>query len=164
MKILTILIVVMALLTAAGFGPFRAEDTQRLNPVQTLVATFTEQGVKLEGENGQKGWGADFVEAVEDLKQSSVGIVFLQTAQKLVAIGADMADLTMTAMSGILRPAAELFTAEKLVDAAQANDYLQTRSSPVTVGELQTAAAQAEMAPALPEITEINGASHEGSD
>lgn len=157
MKTILCLLLVLALLSAFGLSPFSGREAQELNPAQTLIANFSEAGVRLTTENGQSGFGATWDEAVQNLKNSSVGAAFLQTAERIVVCGAQWMDLAAVALSDALRPAAQVYAGQQVEDAAAAQEYLDTRPSAVTVGELKTAIAQKQALPSLPEVRDENG-------
>lgn len=154
MKTLCCVILIFALLAASGRLPFAGHETQELNPIQTLVADFDGDQVEITADSGQSGVGDTWDEAVADLKNSSVGKAFLETAEKLVVCGATLKDLASVAASNVLRPAAEVFAGIELEDVEQVADYLKTKLSNVTVAKIKTALAEGETVPNLPELEE----------
>lgn len=139
MKSLACVLAVFVLLSVAGLLPFESHDAAELQPVRALVAEFTDEGVRLSGDGGQSGSGKTWEEAVSDLKNSASGVAFLQTAEKIILTGNVTQALQTVAESDVLRPAAELFTANTPGDAEQLYAYLKTRSSQVTVAAIRAA-------------------------
>lgn len=140
MRSLLCLLAAFLLLTFAGRLPFQIHDASELNPIQTLQIHVQNNSFTLRGENGQTGRGESFTEAVEDLKRTSNGEVFLQTAQKLILTGETKTAICALMNSRELRPAGELFaSSETALDLQQVDAYLQTRSSSVTLGDLRSA-------------------------
>lgn len=145
MKGIMCVIAVFAILAAAGWLPFENHDAAELSPVETLLAKFDETGVTLTGDGGQQGSGQTWQQAVEDLKNTSDGVAFLQTAKKILLSG-DLTQAVETVAGAVdLRPAAELFTVDVAGDVQKLGEYLQTRTSPVTLAELQAALLSGEM-------------------
>ena len=152
MKGIICVIATFAVLAAAGWLPFENHDVAELSPVETLLADFDETGVTLTGDGGQQGSGATWEQAVADLKNSSKGVAFLETAQKILLSG-DLPRALETVSSAVdLRPAAELFTVDVAGDVKALGEYLQTRTSPVTLARLRAAILSGEILP-LPELS-----------
>lgn len=139
MKGIVCTIAIFAILAAFGLLPFENHDAAELTPVETLAANFDTSGVTLTGDGGQHGAGATWEQAVADLKNSTKGVAFLQTAKKIVLSGNLSEALQTVAQADELRPAAELFQIDVAGDVKALGEYLQTRNSPVTLQELQAA-------------------------
>ncbi len=139
MKGIVWIIVAFAILAACGWLPFESHDVAELSPVETLAADFDGGTVTLTGDGGQQGSGATWDEAVADFKNSADGVVFLQTAQKILLTGDWTQGLRDVADSVDLRPAAELFQVNVAEDVKAIGEYLQTRTSPVTLAQLRAA-------------------------
>lgn len=139
MKGIVCTIAIFAILAAFGLLPFENHDAAELTPVETLAANFDTSGVTLTGDGGQHGAGATWEQAVADLKNSTKGVAFLQTAKKIVLSGDLSKALQTVAKADELRPAAELFQIDVAGDVKALGEYLQTRNSPVTLQELQAA-------------------------
>lgn len=139
------------LLTFAGRLPFEIHDAAELNPIQTLEIKADAQGFLLRGENGQQGSGKTFDLAVEDLKRSTTGVAFLQTAQKLLLSGDTDSVIDQIIRSDALRPASEVYLASGQLDLEAITDYLSTRSSEVTLSDLRSAVLEGKR-PVLPRL------------
>lgn len=139
MKGILCTLVVFALLGFMGKLPFVSHDAAELSPIETLIAEFTPDFVRLTGDGDQLGIGKTWDEAVENLKQTTSGIAFLETAQKIIVNGDLAKAVSAIANSVDLRPAAEIFQIDIAKDIQAVGEYLQTRTSPLTVSELQTA-------------------------
>ena len=78
------LVIYGILLTAAVMVPSRTTELGKLKPVETL-AIYQENGqVVLETDTGDIGRGGTVVKAIENLKETTAGIVYLDTADYLV--------------------------------------------------------------------------------
>ena len=81
MKRVLIYIGILALLFAA---PVERSDVGMLRPVQ-VVSVYSENGwVVLETDTEDKGYGMSALEALQNLKETSNGIIYLDTAQYLL--------------------------------------------------------------------------------
>lgn len=78
-KILYILI--LALLPLA---PVERLDIAKLEPVQTVAVTQEQGQIVLETDTGNKGRGADVHKAVQDLRENTPGVIYLDTAEYLL--------------------------------------------------------------------------------
>lgn len=126
------------------FGlPFRAHDTAKLLPLKTVQAAWDGAEVFLLSEQGE-GRGATWQEAVEDLRKNASGEVFFDTAEQLVLCGGAETLLPQIVQAGTLRPAAQVFRAERPLDAETVNDYLNAHPGGVTVGDVTAALARRE--------------------
>lgn len=66
------------------FAPVKRLDVARLEPVQT-VAIYTEPGaVVLETDTGNRGRGESVNAALENLEQTTPGVIYLDTAEYLL--------------------------------------------------------------------------------
>lgn len=141
-----------AVALALFFGlPFRQYNTEALLPIETVQVLLSREGVTLVSEAGS-GKGADWQEAVEDLRQNASGEVFFHTAEQVVLCDAGEDLLPQLLDSGMLRPAARVCRAKELYEPEGLGEYLATHGSKVTVRELQGAIARKEGI-SLPTVT-----------
>lgn len=143
-----------AVLTVIFGLPFQTHDTARLLPLRTVQAAL-DGGVYLRSELGE-GRGADWQEAVENLRKNAPGEVFFDTAEQLVVCGGAETLLPQIIEAGTLRPAAQVFRADRLRPAEGLNAYLNAHGSGVTIGDVTAALARGETA-ALPEVEADEG-------
>ena len=126
------------------FGlPFRAHDTAKLLPLQTVQAALDGAEVRVLSERGE-GRGATWQEAVDDLRKNASGEVFFDTAEQLVLCREAVTLLPQIVQAGTLRPAAQVFRAERLFDAETLGDYLNAHPGGVTVGDASAALTRGE--------------------
>lgn len=117
------------------FGlPFREYRTQELLPIRTLQAEYTKEGVHIVSEVGE-GYGTTWLDAIDDLRDNAAGDVFFDTAEH--AVFTDLALAIEAANSGILRPAAQVYLVEKLLDRADLNEYLTAHPSGAQISDLE---------------------------
>ena len=125
---------IAAVLTFAFGLPFREYRTQELLPIRSLQAEYTEEGVHIVSEVGE-GYGATWLDAIDNLRDNAAGDVFFDTAEH--AVFTDLALAIEAANSGILRPAAQVYMVEKLLDRADLNAYLTAHPSGVQISDLE---------------------------
>lgn len=136
-KKLVILAVLAAALRATGLLPFQSSDVAELVPVQALVVSVEEGKVYLDG--GEcLGIGADWDSALQDLKESAEGHVFLGTADHVVLCGEAVSLLQQLIESEALRPAASVCVCPNgLIDSKSAAGYLAAHDGGVTLQQVR---------------------------
>lgn len=143
-KIIAMLLAAIAASTA-GLLPFQSTDVAKLLPVQTVLAIRMGDRVLLSGDEGLRGAGESCGDALDDLKRTAAGEVYLQTAERVVSN--DRSLLEELARADVFRPAAAIYlTSESDADAAQLGEYLRARDGKMTVGRLRAALLRGEHA------------------
>jgi hypothetical protein len=61
----------IAIVSAAGFLPFKGTDVSKLQPVEVLVLQYKDGLYAISGEDGLIGYGEDVLSALEDLKATA---------------------------------------------------------------------------------------------
>ncbi len=117
----------------AGFAaamliaPSQDTDIASLQPVE-LLYIYKEGGrVTVETDTGDLGAGGDLQGAMEDLKNTTPGEVFLDTAQYLLIT--ESAEAYLPELKQILRPAAQVLRTEAEPDLETAVKYLSVHRS-----------------------------------
>ena len=77
-------LLILIAVSLLGYGGFGGEDLGKLYPVQTLMLSADQEGVRLLTDGGQQGKGMDALSALEDLKATAAAQVFLDTADYLL--------------------------------------------------------------------------------
>lgn len=117
------------------FGlPFHDYDTEKLLPLQTLQVISEKSGIRLLSEAGE-GTGASWDEAVEDLKRKASGHVFFDTVEHVVFCGRGLEKEVL--FSEQLRPAAQVYYAEKPLEQENLAEYLSAHPAPMTLADLK---------------------------
>jgi hypothetical protein len=75
-----LIVLVLMLLTR----PFEAVNVAKLEPVSLLRVSWTNAGVQVETDTGERGRGADLAKAFDDLRETADGVVFLDTVDRLL--------------------------------------------------------------------------------
>ena len=127
-----ILIYILAL-TAALAVPLQGTDVGKLQPVG-VVQLYKEDGrIVIVTDTGDSGVGERAAEAFADLKDTTAGIVFLDTADYLL-LSADATD-SLPELSAYLKPNVRVCLAENTVDPVRAAEYLNVHRPPVKLRE-----------------------------
>ncbi len=78
------LLYALALAIAFAVSPFTATDVGKLRPVEVVRLTQRGGQVLLQTDTGDEGIGEDVDAALENLKESTAGDIFLETADHLL--------------------------------------------------------------------------------
>lgn len=123
-KKLVLISLAAVVLRSTGLLPFESRDVAQLVPVEALVVSVEDGTVFLDG-GGCLGIGQNWEQALEDLRQSTDGEVFLGAADHVVLCGDAVGLLQQVANSDALRPAASVCVCpDGIVDAKTAAAYL----------------------------------------
>ena len=107
-RVCAVLLAVLTVGAALFWAPRAACEVTALVPVETLIVDLEDGTVTVEGE-GVRGKGTDWASAMEDLRQSASGTVFLETADRVLITERAAAILPELCRDSTLRPAVQLF-------------------------------------------------------
>lgn len=128
------IILAAATVAALLFAPSEKTDVGELLPVELLYIYKEETGIRVETDTGNLGIGGDLTAALENLKATAPGKVFLETADYLIVTKQTVSLLPQ--LWEILRPATEVCLG---VNAdAQAADYLSAHKPGVTLNDIRS--------------------------
>lgn len=108
MRIAVILYVLFLIAAVCVYHPAAAAELDRLIPVETLWITEKNGLLTVEG-SGVKGTGQSWEAAVEDLKASAEGVVFLETVERIVVSAEAAGHLNALYGDEKLRPSVQLY-------------------------------------------------------
>lgn len=74
----------VAILAACLFAPVQRLDVAKLQPVQTVAVYRQGEKIVLETDEGDKGHGASAQEALKNLKDNALTVIYLDTAEYLL--------------------------------------------------------------------------------
>ncbi len=118
--------------TAAVFGmPFTASDVAKLQPVQVVQVSLQTDGVVVQTDTGDFGMGESLEEAFDDLKRTTPGYVFLETAQYLLVTHS--AAPLLRELSLYLRPGCSVYMIVGKAELTEVAQYLSAHTSNVTL-------------------------------
>ena len=110
------------ILAAAMLAPVERADVAKLRPIEVIYICKDADAVILKTDTDDVGIGTDVASALEDMKQTSPAVIYLDTAEYLV-IGTG-AQEEAKALEGILKGSVELCLAEQEPDLELVADYL----------------------------------------
>lgn len=133
MKWYTALFLAAALVALFGL-PFAEYDTAALLPLRVLQVEKTSAGVRIVGDIGETGCGADFSAAADDLRARAAGTVLFDTAEQVVLCDESLA--REVALSGALRPSTMVYFSKTVLIRDNISAYLSAHRSDLTVADL----------------------------
>ena len=122
------------ILTAAlGGRPFEGADIARLQPVELLRIQKSGDVISVELDTGDSGKGTTLEAALQDLKKSTPGNVFLETADYLLIN--DEAGALVESLVEYLRPACGVCLEEGEAKLEEAAQFLRVHQPALTLQE-----------------------------
>lgn len=121
----------IAVIGFAGMLPFRGTDVGRLHPVEVLVVSAFEEKIIVETDTQLRGTGETIIQAIENLKLTSAGEIFLDTAN-YVLVTAEAKPL-LGELYTVLRPACQVYEFSGTGKWDNVAKYLESHSSNVTL-------------------------------
>ena len=136
-----VLYIVFFLAARLLFGePFEGSDVAKLQPVQLLRVSLTENGVLLETETGDLGEGQNVREALDDMKAGASANIFLETAEFLLVT--DGARDLLPELTEVLRPGCAVCVAPDFADLKQVAAYLSVHRPDVSLNDVRAGKAK----------------------
>lgn len=120
-----------ALVLALGISPFSGTDVGKLLPVEVVRLSYQSGKLVLETDTGDSGVGTDAMLALQNLKDTTAGIVFLETADYLIIEPG--CEERLTELQDMLRPACGICFGKGNVKLEEAAKFLRTHSPKVTM-------------------------------
>ena len=136
MKKVIWLVAVIVTVAITGLLPFAGTDIAKLHPVEVLIVSRSEDGLLLQTDSGMLGTGKNIEEALQTLRLSSAGNIFLDTANYLL-ISLDCTGEIVT-LWNYVRPACQVYHFKGEGKYEKIGKYLESHPSQTTVlGYLQ---------------------------
>lgn len=125
------------LLVASAIGkmPFSGTDVAQLQPVEVIRIQKDGDLIQIETDTGDTGRGIDLGSAFQNLKDSTVGKIFLETADYLL-IAKDMVK-HLPALAEYLRPACGVCESDGQEDLGTVGSFLQAHEPEITISDCQ---------------------------
>lgn len=160
MKKLFRLLLLAAALAALANLPFRSTDAAKLKPVRTVIVTHNEEQYEVEVGAAAHGIGKTLSEALDALRRTVSGVLFLPTAEQVIVVdpaGTDREAVSAVAGEASFCPAAGLYRTEETdLDAKAVGAYLSSHPSNTTIMQVRGRLAMGEP-PRIPELRRENG-------
>lgn len=127
------LVCAVALAAVASIGglPFASTDVGKLRPLEVICVSVAQGEVLIRADTDDSGRGTTVAEAFDDLKRTSSGEVFLDTADFLI-LTEDARGL-LEELSGYLRPACRLCLVRGGVEPEKAAEFLAAHKPGVSI-------------------------------
>ena len=119
MKRIVIYIITLGLLTLA---PVKSADIGTLRPVEVVMVYRQEDTIVLATDTGDAGQGTDALAALENLKATTPGTIYLDTAEYLLL--AEGAEDAAEQLKPVLKKSVRVCMADAAVDLKAAAKYL----------------------------------------
>lgn len=117
-------ILYLAILLAALTVPRERYDVGKLKPVEVVLLFKERNAVVMSTDTGDMGIGRTVSEAYENLKETSAGIIFLDTADYLLVEESAADEVVM--LHQWLKPSVRMCFAQRGTDLKAAAEYLST--------------------------------------
>ena len=121
------------LLAVALAAPAKRNDLGKLHPVELIKAHRENGAVVLETDTGAKGKGKDIASAIQNLKDTTAGIVFLDTADYLL-VGYGEDDL-IAELKDYLKRNTRICFATQTVDPEEATGFMSVHTPQKRIGQ-----------------------------
>ena len=120
--------------------PRTGTDAAKLLPAQVLVIAQEDGRIVVESDNGASGSGAALPDALDAMRESAEGTLFLDTAEHIILLQSAQALLPAAARQRQFRPAAKLYLARMdTLDAEDCVDFLQAHPGTATLADAHAA-------------------------
>lgn len=126
-----------AVLAVLWLGPrlsHPAVDIGKLEPVELVLLTVSEDGVRLETDTGCYGVGRTPRQAAKALREGAPGEVYLDTTDKLLILG-EVEEWMWRELYEIFRPSCRVYRVEQVPDIQVAASYLSAHKGGMTLNE-----------------------------
>lgn len=129
------IIYIVGVLAAVLFSraPNPGIDVAKLKPVELLRVRTAAGAVLVETDTGDFGLGSDLLGALSDLRESTAGAVFLETADYVI-LPSDWEDLALR-LTEYLRPGCHVCVSEAELDLPSAAAYLNVHSPELSLND-----------------------------
>ena len=128
--IVYVLVLVIVLLV-----PVERTDVGKLRPVQSVAVFGEDEAVVIVTDTEDKGRGADAIAALEDLKDSTPAVIYLDTAEFLL-VGQGM-DGAVEQLRDYLKETVELYYYEGVSELESVSKYLEIHGEGPTMKQWQ---------------------------
>ena len=117
------IVLYIAILLLVATIPVKRTDIGKLRPVQTVMLSRQANDIVIKTDTGDRGIGAGAWEALENLKQTTPAVIYLDTADFLL-VSEDALD-ALQLLRDTFRGAVELYLFSGDIDPSEASKYLQ---------------------------------------
>lgn len=125
----------LAAIPVLSFGGFGGEDVGKLRPIQVVSVKNRDGGVVLQTDTEDLGQGEDVNCAVRNMKERSIGYIFLDTADYLLI--EPEAEIWLPQLKQYLRPSCSLCYASEPIDLGLTGQFLQLHEPALNLSQYE---------------------------
>lgn len=122
---------IIIFVTLIASTPFKGRDIAKLIPVEVIWLSESQGEVYLETDAGDSGLGTSVQDALENMKQSVAGTLFLETADYLILNQED--EYLLEQVFPLLRPTCMICAASKIPDMEYIGKFLSAHEPDLTL-------------------------------
>ena len=122
-----------AILIALWFAPLERLDIAKLLPVQAVALYMEDDSVVLEIEEENRGRGENVEKALENLKQNTAAVVYLDTAEYLLI--SESATNQAKEIARFVKPSVKVCVCDAKGRVKESAEYLETHGNLLTLRE-----------------------------
>ena len=123
----------MLLLGAVLLLPVQGTDVGKLVPVELVYVHTEGELIKIATDQGETGAGATVADAIDNLKETTAGIVFLDTADYVLIDEAAKEELVV--LKSHLKPTARVCVLNEDLDLKQVSEFLRVHKPRLKLGD-----------------------------
>ena len=131
MRKMLLCIAAIAITGFTGLLPFNGTDVGKLHPVEVLAVSIADEGITVVTDTGLHGIGETMEKAIENMKLTSAGEIFLETANFLLV--SEESIHLLDGVSVFLRPACQVYVFSGYGKWDNVAKYLESHPSNVTI-------------------------------
>ncbi|MBQ3215530.1 MAG: hypothetical protein IJB11_05360 [Oscillospiraceae bacterium] len=132
MKRWIVLALALPMIAFLGGKDEAGRDVARLQPMEVLAVTMEDDGVRIETDTGDAGRGANLEAAIDNLKSTTSGEIFLDTAEYLLIAGCEP---LLPELAAHLRPSCQVCLVEGEVELESVAQFLKIHQPELTLAE-----------------------------
>lgn len=135
MKRWWVYIVMYLIVGVLGLSPFEATDVATLSPVEVIWLEQQGNLVRIETDGKDIGIGKSVLEALENMKRTAPGTVFLDTADYLIVRKGN--EKLISQMKSALRPSCSVCIAQEKPDLLNAAKFLSIHEPSIKLKDIR---------------------------
>lgn len=128
-------VIIFAAISLLASTAFHGTDIAKLAPVETIWLSEREDEICLETDSGDMGRGESLAAALEDMKKTVPGTIFLDTADYLIVEAGK--EHLIGQISSLLRPSCMICKAEEKPDMEAVTKFLSAHEPELTLRKHQ---------------------------
>ena len=135
MKRWLLYLIIIGIISFLGISPFQKTDIAQLAPVEVVWLSYEKGVLCLKTDTEDIGYGKDVQSALENMKQTASGTIFLETADYLIVEKGQARFLEQ--MHSVLRPSCMVCSATQMPELDEVAKFLQAHEPEATLRQLR---------------------------